>query len=104
MRPMAIVLGRHDAVQAVLQLGEHVDKMLLLRVARQILLFEIANESVESFHFLGSQSEDPAGESMAGGVERCALFPFLGARPGRFLRVQAIGAKLRFRRRATDGA
>jgi hypothetical protein len=35
---------------------------------------------------------------VAGGVERGALLPFLGARPGRFLRVEAIGA-----RRASDG-
>ena len=29
-----VVLGRHDAVQPVLQLGEHVDQVLLLRVGR----------------------------------------------------------------------
>ena len=39
-----IVLGRHDAVQTVLQLGKHVDQMLLLCLRRLILLFEIANE------------------------------------------------------------
>ena len=98
-----VVLGRYDAMQTILQLSKHVDEVLLMRVTRQILLFKIADESVERFHLLGSQSEHLAGESMAGGIERCTLLPFLGTRPSRFLRVQAIGAKLRFGRWATDG-
>src|SRR6478735_7975929 len=80
-----VVLGRHDAMQTVLQLSKHVDEVLLMRVTRQILLFKIADESVEGLHFLGGQSEHLAGESMAGGVERRALLTFLGTRPGRFL-------------------
>ena len=52
-----------------------------------------------ALHSLGSQGEHLAGEPVAGGVERRALFAGFGARPGRFLRVQAIGAK-----RASDGA
>ena len=98
-----VVLGRHDAMQPELQLTEHVDQMLLVRVARQILLFEIADESVEGFISSGVSVSTCAGEPMAGCVERRALFPFLGARPSRFLGVQAIGAKLGFGRRATDG-
>ena len=98
-----VVLGRHDAVQPKLQLAEHVDQMLLLRGRGLILFFEIANEGLKSFQFLGSEREDLGREAVAGGVERRALLPFLGARSGRFLRVQAIGAKLRFGRRAADG-
>ena len=91
-----VVLGRHDAVQPVLQLGEHVDEVLLLGVGGRILLFEVANEDLESVHSLGSQGEHLAGEPVARGVERRALFAGFGARPGRFLGVQAIGAKAGF--------
>ena len=52
-----VVLGRHDAMETILQLSKHVDEVLLMRVTRQILLFKIADESVEGLHLLGSQSE-----------------------------------------------
>jgi len=53
-----IVLGRHDAMQPVLQLGEHVDEVLFLRVGREVLFFEIADEDLERFQFLGSEGKN----------------------------------------------
>jgi hypothetical protein len=99
-----VVLGRHDAMQPELQLAEHVDQVFFLRGRGLILFFEINDERLESFQFLSSEREDLAGEPVARSIERRALLPFLGARPGRFLRVQAISAKLRFGRRPADGS
>src|SRR6185312_1781109 len=61
------------------------------------------DEDLKAFQFLWSKGQDLSREAVARGVERGALFPFLGARPGRFLRVQAIGAKPGFGQRAADG-
>jgi hypothetical protein len=83
-------------MQPKLQLAEHMDQMLLLRGHGLILLFEINDEDLKRFQFLSGECENLAGESVAGGIERGALFAFLGARPNLFLRVHAIGAKLRF--------
>src|SRR6185437_12668233 len=77
--------------------------MLLLRIGRRILFLEITDENLESFQFLGSEREDLGGEAVTSGIERGALLPLLGARPGRFLGVQAIGAKARFGGGAADG-
>lgn len=46
-----------------------------------------------AFQFLGSEREDLGSQTVAGGVERRALFAFLSAGSGRFLRVQTIRAE-----------
>ena len=49
--------------------------MLLLRVGGLILLFEINDEGLEGFQFLGSEREHLACEAVARGVEGGALLP-----------------------------
>jgi hypothetical protein len=76
--------------------------MFLLRGRGLILLFEINDEGLQSFQFLSSEREDLAGEPVARSVERRALLAGLGARSGRFLGIQAVGAKLGFGGLAAD--
>jgi hypothetical protein len=56
-------------------LTEHVDQMLLLRVTRQILLFEIADERLESFQFFGRKREHLAVRPWRVALSEARCFP-----------------------------
>jgi hypothetical protein len=93
------VLGRHDAVQTVLQSGEHVDQVLLLRVRRLILFLEIADEDLERFQLFGRERKDLGRQAVAGGVERRPLLASSVRGPVDFCAFRRLA-----RSRASDGA